>query len=294
VPLLATAALCLAAAIYLVVRAPRRAVRASVARATAYGRVTAAAGERRRGARPGARALARVALLLAPRLSRHAASTQLHAAGLGIRLHTETYLAGKTVVAGIGVVAGLATGGAAGRPGVGIILALLLGAAGFLAPGAVLEAKARRRRDEILASFPNALDLLAVSVDAGLGLDGAIARYAQSARGPLAQELARVVAELRVGAARREVLQRLSERVQAREVTAFVRAVVHADQLGISVTHTLRTQAAEARKRRHALAEEVANKAPVKMLFPTVFFVFPALFVVVLGPAVISLTHAFQ
>jgi tight adherence protein C len=126
-------------------------------------------------------------------------------------------------------------------------------------------------------------------VEAGLGLDAAIARYAETADGPLAAELALLVTELRVGGSRPEAFRRFAARLDAPDAKSFVRAILHADQLGVSLAGTLRAQAGESRFRRQATVEEKANKAPVKMLFPTVLCIFPALFVVLLGPPVINL-----
>lgn len=292
--LLVLALLCFAGAAYALVVAPRRALRTGIGRAAAYGRTPAARRPRERGLPPLVAPLARLALRLSPRLTREAASLRLLEAGLSGRFRVEAYLAAKPSFAFAGGFLGLAVGGAGGRAATGAAVGALFAVAGFVLPDAILKAKARARRERILASLPNALDLLAVSVEAGLGLDGAVARYAETARGPLAEELARVVAELRVGATRQEVLRRFAERNRAPETASFVRAIVHADQLGVSLTRTLRAQAADARRRRRARAEEVANKAPVKMLFPTVFFVFPALFVIVLGPALLFLAHTFS
>jgi tight adherence protein C len=214
---------------------------------------------------------------------------QLHGAGLG-RVRVESFLALKAALALGGAALGMLVG--AGSVGSALLLALLLGAIGFLLPDLVVRSKARSRQDVVLGELPNALDLLAVIVEAGLGLDGALARYAQTSEGPLGEEIALLVTELRVGSSRAEVLGRFADRVPAPETKAFVRAVVHADQLGTSLSGALRTQAQEVRYRRQAVAEERANKAPVKMLFPTVFCIFPVLFVVVLGPVLLNLVHS--
>jgi tight adherence protein C len=119
-----------------------------------------------------------------------------------------------------------------------------------------------------------------------------MARYADRATTPLADELGLIVAQLRVGGRRHDVLRTFATRVPAPEVQAFVRGILHSDQLGTALTRTLRMQSADVRARRQLHAEETANKAPVRMLFPTIFCIFPALFVIVLGPAVIQLFHA--
>jgi tight adherence protein C len=170
-------------------------------------------------------------------------------------------------------------------------LLLALGGAGcaLVVPDRLLRSRATRRREAILVELPGALDLLAVTVEAGLGFDAAVARVAEATEGPLSEELTLMLAELRYGEARINALQRLAARVGSEDVGQFVRAVTRADQLGTSLGRTLRIQAADARSRRQLAAEEKANKAPVKMLFPTIVFIFPALFVVVLGPSLISI-----
>jgi tight adherence protein C len=162
---------------------------------------------------------------------------------------------------------------------------------GFLLPGAGLVLAIRARRERIRGELPDALDLLAVSVEAGLGLDGAIAKLTEHMDGALVDEFALTLGEMRIGEARHDALKKLAERVPSPELAAFVRSVTQADQLGISLGRILRVQAADSRLRRQAAAEERAMKAPIKMLFPTAIFVFPAMFVVILGPALLNLEH---
>lgn len=266
-----------------------RGSRASLARVTAYGRapVAAAPPEAVSGRRRGAK-LARVARFVP---GREKSATNLAAAGL-TRIPPEALVLGKLALGGgaflLGVVVTAAGGGSRG-----VVLALVGGCLGFVLPEFVVGARARRRSDAALGELPNALDLLAVTVEAGLGLDASLARYAEMGKGPLAEEVALLVTELRVGGSRGEAFRRFGARLDAPETKSFVRAVVHADQLGVSLASTLRTQAAESRFRRQALVEAKANKAPVKMLFPTVFCIFPALFVVLLGPPLMSLARSF-
>jgi tight adherence protein C len=137
--------------------------------------------------------------------------------------------------------------------------------------------------------LPDALDLLAVSVEAGLGFDGAVTKLTEHMQGALVDEFGLTLGEIRIGEGRQEALKKMAERVPAPEVAAFVRSVNQADQLGISLGRILRVQAADSRLRRQAAAEEMAMKAPIKMLFPTVIFIFPAMFIVILGPAMLNL-----
>lgn len=291
--LLLLALLSLAGSVVLTLRAraTARDVRASLARAAGLAAGPPARSPLPRGRRfPFAARLGRVALVLRPGVSGDAIALRLASAGLARRVSAEAYLAlqGSFVVAG--VVFGLLLA-AAGSPSRALLVALLLLAGGLVLPDRVVASRATRRQDLVLAELPGALDLLAIAVEAGLGFDAALARVIDAIEGPLAQELNLMLAEIRVGEARQSALQRLADRVGVADVATFARAVARADQLGTSLAQTLRMQAADARARRQLAAEEKAGKAPVKMLFPTVVFILPALFVVVLGPAVMSLSR---
>jgi tight adherence protein C len=160
---------------------------------------------------------------------------------------------------------------------------------GFAFPGFYVSFKARGRRERIRAELPDALDLLAVSVEAGLGFDGAVDKLTDHMDGPLAEEFALTLGEMRIGESRHDALKKLAERVDTPEVASFSRAIIQADQLGISLGRILKVQAADSRNRRQMAAEEKAMKLPIKMLFPTVAFIFPTMFMVVLSPAFLSL-----
>jgi tight adherence protein C len=175
----------------------------------------------------------------------------------------------------------------------GLVLTAGLAAAGFFGPDYFVSMKARRRRERIRADLPDALDLLAVSVEAGLGFDGAIAKLTEHMDGPLAEEFSLTLGEMRIGESRQDALKRMSDRVEAPELSSFTRAIIQADQLGTSLGRILRVQAADSRLRRQAAAEEKAMKAPIKMLFPTVLFIFPAIFLVILGPAFMNIEKIF-
>jgi tight adherence protein C len=146
----------------------------------------------------------------------------------------------------------------------------------------------------VAADLPDALDLLAVSVEAGLGFDGAVSKLTEHMEGPLIDEFELALGEMRIGESRADALKKMAERVDVHEMAAFVRSIVQADQLGISLGRILRVQAADARLKRQAAAEERAMKAPIKMLFPLVMFIFPAMFIVVLGPAFLNLGKLFS
>lgn len=173
------------------------------------------------------------------------------------------------------------------------ILLMGLGAlAGFLIPDLYIGQVTRRRQLDFTEGFPDALDLLVVCVEAGLGLDAAIDRVAREIRlshAQLAGELALITMEIRAGRSRREALQGLSERTQVEQVQSLVTLLVQAEQFGTSVASALRGYAEEMRIERIQRAREKAAKLPVKLIFPVALFIFPALFLVVLGPAVIQI-----
>jgi tight adherence protein C len=239
---------------------------------------------------PAVEHLAAFALRLNPKASVDAIGARLIAAGLASRISASQFLAIKTAAAGLGVIVAV-LGAAALSAVAGVLLMPLCAGLGFVAPDTVLTMRIKSRRERIRAELPDALDLLAVSVEAGLGLDGAIAKLTEHMEGALVQEFALTLGEIRIGESRSDALKKLADRVPAPEVAAFVRSVLQADQLGISLGRILRVQAADSRLRRQAAAEEKAMKAPIKMLFPTAIFIFPAMFIVVLGPAMLNITH---
>jgi len=153
----------------------------------------------------------------------------------------------------------------------------------------MIDMRVRGRRDKVVASLPTVLDLLTLSVEAGMSFDAGLQRLVKRLRGPLIDELALMLRDTQLGSTRSEALATMAARVDAPEMTSFVRALVQADRLGVPLAQMLRTQADDLRHRLRNEAEEHAMKAPVKMLFPTVLLIFPAVFIVVLGPAVIAL-----
>jgi tight adherence protein C len=292
--LLALSFVCLFGAVFLVsevvsVNARQRSL--SLRRATNYARPRVAAGPERvpfhaRVVTPLILRLARIALRINPRMTIESVRLKLVRAGLSRRISPTAFLAAKVGAAILLGFLGLLIGGAGG---LGFLFAVSWGVGGFALPGIVVSMKARSRRERIRAELPDALDLLAVSVEAGLGFDGALDKLADHMEGPLSEEFELTLGEMRIGESRHDALKKLATRTDASEVASFTRAIIQADQLGISLGRILKVQSADSRNRRQMAAEEKAMKLPIKMLFPTVMFIFPAMFLVVLGPAVLNL-----
>ncbi|HEX8134695.1 MAG TPA: type II secretion system F family protein [Actinomycetes bacterium] len=198
-------------------------------------------------------------------------------------------------------VAGLALGAVAGLGMLAVGLAwplrLLvlagLGALGYHVPNVVLANAVQRRQASLRRALPDSIDLLTICVEAGLGFDAALAQVAKSTTGPLADELYRTLQEVQLGRSRNEAMRNLAARCDVPELSAFVLAMVQADVFGVSVAGVLRIQAGEMRVKRRQLAEERAMKVPIKVLFPVLFCIFPALFVVILGPAIMRIAAIF-
>ncbi|MFV0525530.1 MAG: type II secretion system F family protein [Acidimicrobiales bacterium] len=170
--------------------------------------------------------------------------------------------------------------------GVGVV-------AGAMGPTSRLDGKVKAREQGIQRALPDVLDLLVISVEAGLGFEQAVDRVIANVPGELADEFARVLGETQAGASRADALRSMQERVDVAEIRSFVLAMIQADTFGVSIGRVLRAQADEMRIKRRQMAQEKAQKAPVKMMIPMVLCIFPALFVVVIGPAVINISKSF-
>ncbi len=166
---------------------------------------------------------------------------------------------------------------------------------GYIFPNSWLKAKAKQRQKEIIKTLPDILDLLTVSVEAGLGFDAALLKVVEKQKGVLAEEFLRVLQEIKMGRPRRETLRDLASRNKlAEDLGSVVASLVQADQLGISIGGVLRNQAKQIRQKQRQRAEEKAQKAPVKMMIPLVFFVFPSIFIIVIGPAILQIIAMFK
>lgn len=181
----------------------------------------------------------------------------------------------------------------AGNATLAAMIGPTLGIFGYMLPGIWLDRKIKTRRKEITKALPDAIDLLTISVEAGLGFDPAMMRVAEKWDNALTREFARVLSEMRIGKTKREALREMSQRVDEDGLSSFVSSVIQADQLGVAITHVLRIQSEAMRMKRRQRAEAAAQKAPLKMLFPMIFLIFPALYVVILGPAVPRIVEAF-
>jgi tight adherence protein C len=177
--------------------------------------------------------------------------------------------------------------------GAGILTLAVLPIVGGYAPKSWLDRKVQDRKDSIRRDLPDTLDLLAISVEAGMGFEGALGVVCENFTSPLADEFARTLREMELGLPRREALQNLRKRTEVPELSNFVLTLTQADALGMPVGRVLKTSATEMRSKRQQWAREKAAKLPVKILFPLILFIFPAIFVVLLGPAASDIGGAF-
>lgn len=222
--------------------------------------------------------------------NRHARGVRQRLDSAGLTLPVEAFLAAKAASTGAGLLAGTAWAVIAG-PG-GLAAAILPAVAGFLAPDLLVRSRARKRQEAISRALPEGLDLLALTVRAGLGFEQALAEVTREVEGPLAAELDRVLKEQQLGRSRREALEALQHRNDCEDLRALTSALLQAERLGTPVADTLSVQARELRRRRRADARERAGKAPVKLLFPLIFGIFPAMFVVIIGPGALRIMEA--
>lgn len=175
-----------------------------------------------------------------------------------------------------------------------ILLAVFATGLAYFVPDLLIYSRGQDRQKKIQLELPNTLDQMLISVEAGLGFESAMARAGQSGKGPLAEELIRTLQDMQVGRSRRDSYLALADRSNVQDLRSFVRAVVQADAYGIAIAKVLKAQAREMRVKRRQRAEQKAMKLPVLVLFPLLLFIFPVIFIVILGPAVINIIEAFS
>lgn len=220
-----------------------------------------------------------------PRHQQEIYEQRLINAGKPHQMEAATFLLFKYIVLGLFTLIGLLSGSMTWL----VVLVFM----GFLVPELYLKSQGKKHRESILRSLPDVLDLISVSVEAGLGFDGALQKVCEKSRGPLTDEFERSLQELNLGKPRREALRDMADRVNVGDVSTFLASIIQADQLGVSITNVLRLQSRQVRNNRRMRAEEQAQKAPVKILLPLLLFIFPTILIVLLGPAVIQLMDTF-
>jgi tight adherence protein C len=243
---------------------------------------------------PVLRRLSRIGRRFTPRTAMENLRQQLIEAGspsgigpteyLGIRVATAVTLSGITlllfILSGANLLLGI---------GLGAFILLI----GYMLPGYWLKSRISARKKSVQMSLPDAIDLLSISVESGLGFDPALTRVIEKWDNELTREFGRMLSEIRMGKSRREAMREMAQRVNVEDLNVFTSSMIQADQLGVSISQVLRVQSQQMRMRRRQRAEEQAHKAPVKMLFPMVFLIFPALYIILLGPAIPRLLDAF-
>jgi len=173
-----------------------------------------------------------------------------------------------------------------------LIFVVMFAAFGWVFPRIWLKGKVKARQKLVIRAMPDAMDLITTCVEAGLGLDAALARVAEKSGGPLAEELSRMLRDVAMGKMRREAMMELEQRIGVEELTTFINSIIQAEQLGVGVAQVLRVQSDQLRTKRRQRAERAAHEAPIKMLFPLVLFIFPAFLLVILGPAAIRIAQS--
>jgi tight adherence protein C len=203
-------------------------------------------------------------------------------------------LSGKVIGAVAGLIGGLVFQLMLDSPTIKIIIVIGGTAVGFFAPNLYLYQKSHERAERLQRDLPDAIDLLTISVESGLGFDAALQQVARNTDGPLAEELSRVMREMQIGQGRADALRAMGERSSVGDLRTFVGAMVQADSFGIPVAQVLRVQSAEMRVKRRQRAEEKAQQVPVKITIPLIFCILPTLFIAVMGPAVLSILDSFS
>ena len=231
---------------------------------------------------PMVRSLGKFVLRFTPQNAFQQTTSKLEQAGNPRGLDPAIFWAGR-------IVAGLGLGLILLLLGLNFLLVILAMSFGFYVPELLLSSRIKRRQDEIRKAMPDALDLLTICVEAGLGFDGAMAKVNEKWNNELGLNFGRVIREIQLGKTRREALRNMAERLGLSEMTSFVAAIIQSEQLGVSMAKVLHIQADQMRIRRRQLAEEKAHQAPIKMLFPMGLLIFPSIMIVLMGPAALIL-----
>ena len=243
--------------------------------------------------RPGVEGLAHAASSVLPASVLANIEKQLEMAGSPMKLNTYVtfWAASFGTLGGLGLLMFIALPAdlLLQKLGVMFVLALI----GWIFPRMWLKGKVKARQKLVTKALPDALDLITTCVEAGLGLDAALARVAEKSEGPLATELSHMLRDVAMGKLRRDALSEMADRIAVEELTNFINAVIQAEQLGVGIAQVLRVQSDQMRMRRRQRAEKTAHEAPIKMIFPLVLFIFPAFLMVILGPAMIRISRAF-
>jgi len=244
--------------------------------------------------RPASRSLADAARIFGPSDYADRIRRRLIMAGGPHGLDAERLLAIKagTAIAGVAFIllVGAAASSAIGRSTLG---AIVFAVAGFYLPDVWLRSKVSARQLEIRRTLPDMLDMLTISVEAGMGFDAAVAKITASRPGALSEEFGRMLQEIQAGVSRREAMRHMGERTNVSELRSFIMSMIQADVFGVSVSNVLRTQSRDMRVKRRQFAEEMAQKAPVKIVFPLILCILPATLIVIAGPAIVSIGRAF-
>ncbi|WP_120519967.1 type II secretion system F family protein [Arthrobacter celericrescens] len=265
-------------------RSTRRSVRELLAR----GRAAVDVGPQRRGS-----ALDSLGHRLTPGSYAQKLDRLLSLAGRPPSLPLGRVLAAKPVLALCGALLGFYIGSSS-NSGIMKLVGIFVVLLGYFIPDLMLYSKGQERQKTMQLELANTMDQMLISVEAGLGFEGAMARAGENGKGPLAEELVRTLQDMQVGRSRRESYLALAERSNVPELRSFVQAVIQADTYGIAISRVLRVQAKVMRVKRRQRAEEKAMKLPVMILFPLLFFIFPVLFIAILGPAVINTITTFS
>ncbi len=242
---------------------------------------------------PMTRGLANLVTRITPQKMLESTAHKLEVAGLARRLSASEFWAIRLfATVGLAALIFFLMWRFSVQPGKRMMFTLGMAVLGYILPAMWLQSTVDRRKLAITRALPDALDLLTICVEAGLGFDSAMRRVAEKWEGDLSQEFGRCLQEIQLGKARRDSLRAMSTRLEVKDVTTFVAAVVQAEQLGVSMAKVLRIQSDQMRIRRRQIAEKKAQEAPVKMVIPMVFLIFPSLMLVLLGPAVFQVIRS--